>query len=121
MTEKRFTEIVSIKTIRDNKTGIAYTHCLVDDDFLDLINDLAEENEQLKSKINYLERKVQRERVSAMKQHEKWEKEVKKKTEKERNCGYCKYLQIDGMFGMWCDKDRDWGNTDAKHCPDYER
>lgn len=42
-------------------------------------------------------------------------------TEKEKCCGYCKHLQIDGMFGMWCDKDRDWGNTDAKHCPDYER
>ena len=41
-------------------------------------------------------------------------------TEK-RSCGYCKCLQIDGMFGMWCDKGRDWKNTDAGYCSDYER
>ncbi len=43
---------------------------------------LMEENEQLKSRIKYLERKIQRERASAMKQHEKWEKELEMKTEK---------------------------------------
>ena len=40
------------------------------------LNELWEENEQLKARIKYLERKIQRERVSAMKQHEKWEKEL---------------------------------------------
>lgn len=54
MTEKRFIEIVSIKTIRDNETGIAYTHCLVDDDFLDLINTIADENDELKKEIDDL-------------------------------------------------------------------
>lgn len=41
-------------------------------------------------------------------------------TEK-RSCGHCKYLQIDGMFGMWCDKGRNWEDTDADYCSDYER
>ena len=47
-TEKRFREIASVKTIKDNQTGITYTHCLVDDDFLDLVNNLADKNKQLK-------------------------------------------------------------------------
>lgn len=41
-------------------------------------------------------------------------------TEK-RSCGHCKHLQIDGMFGMWCDKGRNWEDTDADYCSDYER
>lgn len=48
MTEKRFTEIVSIETIKDNKTGKSYAHCLVTDEFFELINTLADENKQLK-------------------------------------------------------------------------
>ena len=40
---------------------------------------------------------------------------------KDKSCGHCKYLQIDGMFGMWCDKGRNWENTDAKYCSDYKR
>ena len=82
MTEnKRFTEIVSLETIKDNETEIEYRHCLVTDDFLELVNNLAEENEQLKSRVDYLERKIQRERASAMKQHEKWENEIQKENE----------------------------------------
>lgn len=49
MTEKRFKEIISIETVIDNITGKEYK-CLLDDDLLDLINELAEENKQLKSK-----------------------------------------------------------------------
>ena len=45
---------------------------------------------------------------------------IKTMTEK-RCCGHCKYLQIDGMFGMWCDKGRNWEDTDADYCSDYER
>lgn len=41
------------------------------------LNSILDENEQLKARITYLERKIQRERVSAMKQHEKWENELK--------------------------------------------
>lgn len=37
----------------------------------------------------------------------------------ERCCGHCKHLQIDGMFGMWCDKGHNWG--DVKYCSDWER
>jgi chromosome segregation ATPase len=47
----------------------------------ELLNDLNEENEQLKARIQYLERKIQRERNSYMKEHEKWEKEIQKENE----------------------------------------
>ena len=41
-------------------------------------------------------------------------------TEK-RSCGYCKHLQIDGMFGIWCDiYNHDYVDIDAEKCPNYE-
>lgn len=40
-----------------------------------------QENNKLKSRIEYLERKIRRERISAMKEHEKWEKEIRKENE----------------------------------------
>lgn len=43
--------------------------------------ELEKENKQLKARIEHLERKIQRERTSAMKQHEKWEKEIQKENE----------------------------------------
>ena len=36
------------------------------------------------------------------------------------NCGHCKHFQIDGMFGMWCEKGRDWTLVN-KNCSDFER
>ena len=35
------------------------------------------------------------------------------------NCGSCKHFQLDGMFGIWCDKDRDWESNDGD-CSDWE-
>ena len=69
MTEKRF-KLEDIGFVRDNGKLIGMK------DIVTVMNDLQDENEQLKSRIKYLERKIQRERVSAMKQHEKWEKEL---------------------------------------------
>ena len=46
-------------------------------------NSLADENEQLKSRVEYLERKIDRERTSYQKQHEKWEEEIKKEINQE--------------------------------------
>lgn len=38
----------------------------------------------------------------------------------EKGCGTCKYFQIDGMFGLWCDiHDREWINIE--NCADYEK
>ena len=66
------------QNIRDTSNGLIYcgreTIC-------DLLNELADENVQLKARIEYLERKIQRERASAMKQHEKWEEEIQKENE----------------------------------------
>lgn len=56
MTKKRFIEIPSIKTIQDSETGIAYTFCTVDDDFLKLVNNLANENKRLQKKLKIYRR-----------------------------------------------------------------
>lgn len=47
MNEKRFVEIVSIQKVIDNQTGREYS-CLLDDGLFELINNLANENENLK-------------------------------------------------------------------------
>lgn len=36
-----------------------------------------------------------------------------------KSCGTCKYFQLDGMFGMWCDLGKDWINVE--YCSDWER
>ena len=50
---KRFREIVSVETIVDDLTGKRYVG-IVDSAFIDLVNNLHEENEQLKSFNKYL-------------------------------------------------------------------
>lgn len=50
MTEKRFKEIISTQKVIDNKTGKEYD-CLLDNDLFELINEIAEENEQLKNEV----------------------------------------------------------------------
>ena len=52
---KRFTETVSVETIHDNLTGIDYKPNILTDELLKLINDLNDENEHLKEKINNIE------------------------------------------------------------------
>ena len=46
-------------------------------------------------------------------------KVVKMMDDEKPSCGTCKHFQIDGMFGLWCDKSHDWMNI--KYCSDYER
>ena len=41
------------------------------------------------------------------------------KISEEKNCGYCKHFQLDGMFGIWCDKGYNW--TEIEYCSDWER
>ena len=54
-------------------------YCVVRTDDADKLIDVLNENEQLKSRIEYLERKIQRERNSTQKQYAKWEKEAETK------------------------------------------
>lgn len=55
MTEKRFTEIVSTGIVTDNATGKKYNCDMrIDDELLKLLNELSDENEQLKSLNQYL-------------------------------------------------------------------
>lgn len=52
MTKKRFTEIVSIGVIVDNLTNKKYNcEYRIDDEFLELVNELYEENKKLKQFI----------------------------------------------------------------------
>ena len=37
----------------------------------------------------------------------------------EKNCGHCKHFQIDGMFGLWCEKDHDWTLVN-ENCSDFK-
>ena len=56
MTEKRFKEIISTQKVIDTQTSKEYD-CLLDNDFYDLVNEIAEENERLKKERNHFERK----------------------------------------------------------------
>ena len=38
----------------------------------------------------------------------------------EKNCEHCKHFQLDGMFGLWCEKDHDWTLVN-ENCSDFER
>ena len=49
---KRFTETISTGIVIDNKTGIEYScEMRINDDFLNLVNTIADENEKLKSDL----------------------------------------------------------------------
>ena len=62
------------------------------------INKLADENDKLKSRVEYLEQKIDRERTSYQKQHEKWEEEIQKENE-----------QLKAELDFW--------KKQAKQCP----
>lgn len=52
MSEKRFVETVSTGIITDTETGKEYQcEMRIDEDFLDLVNDLAEDNKKLKEAV----------------------------------------------------------------------
>ena len=70
---------------------------------------LAKENEQLKEEIKGLN--------DILARYE--EKELKERIDDEKNCGHCKHFEIDGMFGLWCEKGHDW--TLVEYCSDYEK
>ena len=102
MTEKRFTEIVSIQKVIDNQTGKEYD-CLIDDDLLKLLNELNDENEQLKSQL-YCD-------------------------DEEGICNICKhhYLVSDdeaelGYYNSRCKKGHyECARISLKHCEDFEK
>lgn len=110
MTEKRFT-IGMLKTfVNDNKTNYCYSLELPSnaEHLCGLLNGLSDENEQLKSRIQYLENKIQRERNATHKQYEKWEQEAIKENEQLKKelekydewCGSVKRENIDKVLKM---------------------
>ena len=62
MTEKRFKEIISTQKVIDTVTNKEYD-CLLDNDLFDLINTIAEENEQLKQDKTNLHRTMSKDGV----------------------------------------------------------
>ena len=144
MTEKRFTHDWS----NDFKREVVTDHHNSDYEMMEkqcceLLNKLSDENEQLKRELTKFKewkkhigdvKREELDRVFKMSIYEiaeafeYYEERIKKLEEmlqewsdEDESCGHCKHLQIDGMFGMWCDKGRNWQNTDANYCSDYER
>ena len=88
MAENNRFEIGMLKNyVNDNKTNYCYVLEVTSDarHLCNLLNQLNNKNEQLKSRVEYLERKIDRERISYQKQHEKWEEEIQKENEYIKN------------------------------------
>ena len=78
MTEKRFQYNVNKNSIEYNKKHFAY--CNVEQNKItNKLNKLNDENEQLKQRNKRFEEKIQRERNSFTKTHERWSKEAETK------------------------------------------
>ena len=94
MTTKRFSETWSTMTVTDHKTGREYKcEMRIDDELLKLLNELAEENEQLKKEINKL--KSVNELLSmdfANSEHELWKENEELKQQKQQYKGQRDYL-----------------------------
>ena len=74
--EGRFKEILSVQKIKDSVTGIKYNG-VVDTDFLILINELNEENEQLKRALKMEEEEAEVYNLDAMNYQTLYEQQVK--------------------------------------------
>lgn len=85
MTEKRFTlkyieEQHLSANLYDDKTFIGSIGVGAEL-IVELLNSLNDENVKLKARNKYLATKIQRERNSHIKEHEKWENEIQKENE----------------------------------------
>ena len=149
MSEKRFNKmdtIIDPFPIWDTVEEKGYNCTDTLDLLVDLLNDLAEENEQLRlelethkhplwstreaeKKVNklsdsladevkkngLLNEEINQLRIENMRLKKKCGDEMS-----EKNCGHCKHFQLDGMFGLWCEKDHDWTLVNG-NCSDFER
>lgn len=82
MTKKRFINDIDNGKLIDTKGELFTIDCSDAVDFYELwefLNKLNDENEQLKKRVEYLERKIQRERNATTKQHLKWSDEAETK------------------------------------------
>ena len=83
MTEKQFNLANPNSSFLSMNCGIKYGDRLLNfKEVVVLLNSLNDENEQLRARNKYLERKIQRERNIHVKEHEKWEEEIQKENEK---------------------------------------
>ena len=84
-------------------------NCLQDrlDDYI-LVD---KENEQLKQENRLLKGRIEE-------YIEQVNDSTKSRNDKEKNCGYCKNYNLDGMFGIWCSIHET--PTSDKYCQDFE-
>lgn len=103
---------------------------LINEEVCDLLN----ENEQLKKQRQELYHdiaKLFKENEQLKKDVECWKQvasqysnefnvnnSTKSRNNKEKNCGYCKNYNLDGMFGIWCSIHET--PTSDKYCQDFE-
>lgn len=80
MTEERFVFVVD--NGKDTFYDLSENEIMDMNDTEDMLNELNNENEHLRARIRYFERKIQRERTSHQKEHEKWEDEIVTENEK---------------------------------------
>ena len=149
MSEKRFKKmdtIIDPFPIWDTVEEKGYNCTDTLDLLVDLLNDLAEENEQLRLELETHKHPLWSTREAEMKVNKLSDSladEVKKNgllneeinqlrienmrlkkkggdEMSEKNCGYCKHFQLDGMFGFWCDKNHNWTLVNG-NCSDFER
>lgn len=145
MTEKWITDVWCSET-----GDIGFTYDGVDmtfkgDALETFLNELIEENEQLKQSIDNLmdsdawwgkkatERveELEEENEQLKKNVEYWKQvalqysnelnvndSTKSRNDKEKICGYCKNYNLDGMFGIWCSIHET--PTYDKYCQDFE-
>lgn len=136
MTEKRFRYYeeengeVPFPYIKDSdgKDIISLYQCY------ECMNALHEENVKLQARNKYLATKIQRERNSHMKQHEKWENEIQKENEQLKAqlycnpdggvCSICKhcYLEEQSLYYISkCEKGhKKCSKEDLRYCDDFE-
>lgn len=109
MTAKRFIYNVNKNCIECDGKFVAYVNSVDGFRIANKLTTLAEENEHLKSRVDYLGRKIERERNSTHKQYAKWEKEAETKIKElsEENEQLKKELK----------RCRDWLNSDKN---DYQ-
>ena len=124
---EQFVTLKGVTFVKDDDDADVDTYYTVSG-AVDLLNNLHEENEQLKSRVEYLERKIDRERTSYQKQHEKWEEEIQKENEQLKEAlreelqdnGNAYYIEtFDKLFNL---NYEEWDRNERyRECTDWEK
>lgn len=95
------------------------------DSLCNKLNELFDENEQLKKDVDYWKQVISQynNELNVFEHKKQYKTECEgiysNKNDK-KSCGFCRHYQLDGMFGVWCDI-HEIPLHDAENCKDYER